>query len=123
MSRARLVVFAACLVVLAPGRHPNEAHADSRPATSTIYVGEGGLVFRDQQGRAIARLSSDSGGGVWELLDTKEQATLRFRASQAAPLPPPPAPPPAATLLVRPPRILDDADPWMDRPPKKDPGY
>jgi hypothetical protein len=45
-----------------------EAHAQSL-ATSTIYVPEGGLVFRAPDGTPIARLSRDAHGGTFELFD------------------------------------------------------
>jgi len=74
---------------------PREARADDRPTTSTIYVGSQGLVFRTHDGHAIARLSSDSGGGVLELLDAAEQPRSRIRASGLEVVAPSPPRPPA----------------------------
>jgi hypothetical protein len=48
-------------------------------------VGVHGLVFRTQEGRAIAKLSSDAKGGVFELLDATEQPRTRFHAAGLEP--------------------------------------
>jgi hypothetical protein len=86
---------------------PREALAQSRPLTTTINVGLQGLLFRDADGRVIARLSSDPmQGGIFELYNANEKPGARLRASaltgtldvfpSAAPIQPPPlAPAPA----------------------------
>ena len=56
--------------------HPRPARAQS-VATSTIYVPEGGLVFRAADGTPIARLSHDAHGGTFELFDSHQQPELR----------------------------------------------
>ena len=57
-----------------------DAQAQGRSTTS-INVGAGGLVFRDMNGRILAKLSSDGSGGVFELFNANEQAGARMRAS------------------------------------------
>jgi hypothetical protein len=88
-------------------RAMRDAHADERPTTTTIFVGTQGLVFRTVDGRAIARLSSDSGGGVLELLDSQEQPRSRLRAAgldmgQGARAPQTTRPPPVSTSSRQP---------------------
>jgi hypothetical protein len=61
---------------------PREALAQGRPLTTTINVGQQGLLFRGPDGRVIARLSSDpTQGGVFELFNANEQPGARLRAS------------------------------------------
>jgi hypothetical protein len=79
---------------------PREALAQSRPVTTTINVGEQGLLFRGPDGRVIARLSSDPiQGGIFELYNASEKPGARLRAAaltgsldvfpSAAPIAPP----------------------------------
>jgi hypothetical protein len=63
-----------------------EAHAQSL-STATIYVPPGGLVFRTPDGSAIARLSRDAHGGIFELFDDQQAVSVRA-PSVAAPRPP-----------------------------------
>jgi hypothetical protein len=79
---------------------PREALAQGRPLTTTINVGQQGLLFRAADGRVIARLSSDpTQGGVFELYNASERPGARLRAGaltgtldvypSAAPIAPP----------------------------------
>ena len=70
-----------------------EARAQSL-TTSTIYVPNGGLVFRATDGTPIARLSRDAHGASFELYDD-HAGTVR-----------------AAPGLRSSPYIVDDPDPW-----------
>jgi hypothetical protein len=103
---------------------PSDARADDRPTTSTIYVGDQGLVFRNHSGRAIARLKSDMNGGVLEIFDASEQPRTRLRTtglevsmpSSPVPLQPLPVapPPPPVTPPPPPPRAHATVDPRVD---------
>jgi hypothetical protein len=61
-----------------------DANAQARSPASSINVAASGLLFRGPDGRVIARLSSDAGGGVFELFDAHEQLGARMRASSFA---------------------------------------
>ena len=87
-----------------------EARAQGRSMTS-VDVGASGLVFRGPNGRVIAKLSSDAGGGVFELFDANEQPGARMRAASfsggfdvmprapiAIPVPASPDPPPTSIM-------------------------
>jgi hypothetical protein len=75
-----------------------EAHAQPAPAVAaTFYVPGEGLVFRTLDGRPLARLARDSGGGVLELYDSRGEVTQRVSAGgsvipTAAAMPPAPSP-------------------------------
>ena len=48
-----------------------------QPQTATMYVPPDGLLFRAPDGRAIARLSYDAHGGVFEVIDDDVQMHWR----------------------------------------------
>lgn len=50
----------------------------------TLPVPSEGVVFRTPGGRVVARLRSESGGGVFELLDAREKVGVRLRATGGA---------------------------------------
>jgi hypothetical protein len=57
-----------------------EAHAD--PADVIVVpVPSQGVVFRASGGNVIARVRSDAAGGVFEVLDAREQVAVRLRAT------------------------------------------
>jgi len=70
--------------------HAGDATAQERPNTSTIYVGQGGLVFRSVDGRALARLGGDATGGFIEVYNSREQPAARLRPGSALDMPAPP---------------------------------
>ena len=47
-----------------------------------LRVPERGLVFRASSGKALARVRSDVTGGIFEVLDAREQIAVRLRAAQ-----------------------------------------
>jgi hypothetical protein len=47
-----------------------------------LRVPERGLVFRASSGKALARVRSDATGGIFEVLDAREQIAVRLRAAQ-----------------------------------------
>jgi hypothetical protein len=55
------------------------SHAGADPSTASIVVPRGGLAFRTPEGKVLARLSSDTEGGVLELYDAHEQPTAAWR--------------------------------------------
>jgi hypothetical protein len=59
-----------------------EAHAQSLSA-ATLVVPVGGLVFRAPDGTALARISRDAHGGVFELFDDRHEMSMQ--APRAAP--------------------------------------
>jgi hypothetical protein len=74
-----------------------EAHAQTAPFASTMYVPADGLTLRTLEGHVVARLSYDSHGGMFELYDEHERPTTRVRADSFTPAPPPPTPPATET--------------------------
>jgi hypothetical protein len=83
-----------------------EARAQSL-TTSTIYVPEGGLIFRANDGTIIARLSRDAHGASFELFDDHQGARQVRRPSELHPNP----------------YVVDDEDPWKSpAPPVERPG-
>lgn len=56
-----------------------EAHADG-PGEVTVPVPLQGVVFRGIGGRAVARITSESAGGSFEVLDSRGQVAVRLRA-------------------------------------------
>jgi hypothetical protein len=82
---------------------PRDAHAI--PFASTIQVPVGGLTFRAPDGRAIARLTYDARGGVFEVLDENGGAVSSMGH----------APRPSALPVAAPPAVwsVDELrDPW-----------
>ncbi len=73
-----------------------EAHAQTAPFASTMYVPADGLTLRTLEGHVVAKLSYDAHGGVFELYDEHERPATRVRAESFAPASPAPQPPPAA---------------------------
>jgi len=69
---------------------PREAHAQA--FSSTIQVPRDGLTFRATDGRAIARLSYDARGGIFEVLDDHGDAVASMGQSRAAVIRAPTAP-------------------------------
>lgn len=59
--------------------HTSDAAAQERPTTTTIFVGQSGLVFRGPDGRALARVGGDGSGGYLDLYNAKEQPAARLR--------------------------------------------
>jgi hypothetical protein len=98
------------------------ARADDRPVTTNINVGPQGLSFRGPVGRVIARLTSDSSGGIFEVYNANEQPGARVRASSFAGgvdvLPSPQGAIPRAALpAVEPPQVVHD--PFAERGPTR----
>lgn len=54
------------------------ARADS--SSSSVYVPADGLTFRTLDGRVIARLAYDQGGGYFDVFDGSEHAAATVRA-------------------------------------------
>ena len=75
------------------------AHAQTAPFASTFYVPTDGLAFRSFDGRVIARLSYDRGGGVFEVYNADEHPSSSMRSDA---VPPPPAPPVAPPQVPEP---------------------
>jgi hypothetical protein len=74
-----------------------DAHAQQSSLASTIYVPADGLAFRTFNGHVIAKLSSDSHGGVLELYDENEHPAVAVRSGgTASSLPGAPAAPTAS---------------------------
>lgn len=73
-------VVGGALSALVFGARPSWADG-GRPTTSAIHVPAEGLVFRGQDGKAIARLTSDASGGVLELYNRDEQPAARMKTS------------------------------------------
>ncbi len=106
--RARLALFGlACFaaggltVTLAAPRA-----AEAQSYSSSIQVPRGGLAFRSADGHVIARLSYDSHGGTFEVLDEHGAPTAAMG----------PQPHPIAAPVVGPNTVwsLDDTpDPWL----------
>ncbi len=94
LSRFPLVVFTLLLVFVAGFASSRflerNAHAQTAPFASTVYVPADGLAFRTFEGRVIARLSYDRRGGTFDLYDGDEHpsSTVREGALLAAPPPP-----------------------------------
>jgi hypothetical protein len=94
---------------------PREARAES--ASSTIQVPPEGLTFRSRDGRAIARLSYDARGGIFEVLGDHGDTVASMGHRENAALP--------RTAGPKTSWSLDDVrDPWdrepaapTDRPP------
>jgi len=63
-----------------------------QPQTATLYVPPDGLLFRAPDGRAVARLSYDAHGGVFEVYDDRERPAAALR----------PAPPRAGSVATLP---------------------
>ena len=57
-----------------------EAHAASQGEV-TVPVPPQGVVFRGIGGRAVARITSESAGGSFEVLDSRGEVAVRMRAS------------------------------------------
>jgi hypothetical protein len=86
---------------------PREAHAQS--LSSTLQVPEEGLTFRSVDGRAIARLSYDAHGGVFEVLGDRGEPVASLGQRGRAGLAPAEGPKTEWSL--------DDApDPWARAP-------
>jgi hypothetical protein len=57
-----------------------EREASARqPQTTTLYVPPDGLTFRALDGHAVARLSYDAHGGIFEVYDDHERPTAALR--------------------------------------------
>jgi hypothetical protein len=112
------LVVAAAFAAGALSQHlgAREARAQqTNPGPSTIYVPTDGLIFRGIDGKAIARLSHDSRGGVFELYDEKEAVATRVPAAihvNAS----------VAKELHPNPYVADDVDPF-EKPKPKDLGF
>ena len=94
-----------------------EAQAQSATSISTIYVPADGVVFRSFDGRPIARLSRDVHGGLLEVYDDHDEATVRVSSGTFAPLKNSGLAPPAPSRVF----TLDDQDPWLAAPPAPSP--
>jgi hypothetical protein len=104
---ALLLTLAGAFAAGALSHHllPRNAHADAPTTTSSVLVPWEGLVFRTPDGTAIARLSRDAHGGLFELYGDRQEGVARFPSTpMAAPHPP-----------SREPYVLDDDDPWRSR--------
>jgi hypothetical protein len=60
--------------------------AEAQPYASSIQVPPGGLTFRAADGRAVARLSYDARGGLFEVLDEHGAAASTLGPGRATPL-------------------------------------
>jgi hypothetical protein len=78
-GHAVLALAAGALSGLVTSWTPSQAHADED--TVSVPVPVHGVIFRTNGGRAIARLLSDKAGGVFEVLDAREQVGVRLRAT------------------------------------------
>ncbi|HTB72741.1 MAG TPA: hypothetical protein VK762_05840 [Polyangiaceae bacterium] len=76
---ALLALAAGALAGLLTSWTANQAHADED--AFSVPVPSHGVIFRTNGGRAIARLWSDKAGGVFEVLDAREQVAVRLRAT------------------------------------------
>jgi hypothetical protein len=130
MSSRRFALLAALVTVsgfaggIVAGR-VSSAKADARPTTAFINVPSEGLYFRGPDGKIIARLAGESGGGVFELYNDKEQPASRMKAGDVKATPVIVPVPPA---VRRYPLMDDVVDPWVpypkpaERPTEKRPG-
>jgi hypothetical protein len=89
-----------------------DAHAQGTTSITTIYVPADGLVFRSLDGRPIARLSRDVHGGMLEVYDDHDEATVRVSSGTFAPLKSSGMASPSSRIFT-----LDDEDPWLAAPP------
>ena len=90
-----------------------EAQAQGTTTISTIYVPVDGVIFRSFDGRPIARLSRDVHGGLLEVYDDHDEATVRVSSGTFAPLKSSGIAPAASSRIF----TLDDEDPWLAAPP------
>lgn len=103
-----VITVAAAFAAGALSHHlwPHDAHAQGGPTTSSVLVPWEGLVFRTPDGAAIARISRDAHGGLFELYGDRQDGVARFSSlPMAAP----------ARPATREPYVLDDDDPWRSR--------
>jgi hypothetical protein len=115
-SRVPLVVLAALVGGFAGARFtPHDAHAQSLALGSNFYVPADGIVFRNFQGKVVARLAHDSHGGIFELYDENEQVRARVRPESNAPAA---APTPSRTPI---PLDIIDTDPFQRKAPTPPP--
>ncbi len=85
--------------------------AGAQAFSSTIQVPRGGLTFRAPDGRAVARVSYDEHGGIFEVLDEHGRAVSTLGAGAAeSPL----ATKPSAKTVWS---VDDTPDPWVRPPP------
>jgi hypothetical protein len=94
-----------------------EAQAQGASSISTIYVPADGVVFRSFDGRPIARLSRDAHGGLLEVYDDHDEATVRVSSGTFAPFKSSGIAPTGASRIF----TLDDQDPWLAAPPNPAP--
>src|SRR5258708_6128492 len=87
---------------------PRDAHAQAGGSASTIYLPAEGLVFRTLDGKAIARLSRDPSGGVFELYDDYQEPAARLSAATTGASAP-------TARVPRAPYVLDEEDPFKGR--------
>lgn len=95
----------------------HEAQAQGASSISTIYVPADGVVFRSFDGRPIARLSRDAHGGLLEVYDEHDEATVRVSSGTFSPLKNSGIEATGASRVF----TLDDQDPWLAAPPSPGP--
>jgi hypothetical protein len=121
LARTKLlgVALAAALggAVVSHAVWTRDAQAQGASSISTIYVPADGVVFRSFDGRPIARLSRDVHGGLLEVYDDHDEATVRVSSGTFAPLKGSGVAPPGSSRVF----TLDDQDPWLAAPPAPGP--
>jgi hypothetical protein len=82
LPRPLVLLFTACTAFVSGVAYEHLGHdAQAQSASvSTLYVPQGGLVFRSVDGSPLARISKGARGGVVEVYDERHEVASRLSA-------------------------------------------
>ncbi|HEY8088702.1 MAG TPA: hypothetical protein VIF09_12675 [Polyangiaceae bacterium] len=82
LPRPLVLLFTACTAFVGGVAYEHLGHDAQAQAAgvTTLYVPQGGLVFRSVDGAPLARISKDARGGVVEVYDERHEVATRLSA-------------------------------------------